>query len=774
MGSVGSGIDGAGELFRTGALVIIRGLVSRAELNGKLAVVLGPPNENDRIPIETCDAGSPSQMKLAVRPANVEGAVPAPAPAAMPAPIAKVAGYPTEPVKRVFDASTQSELVVPSRKETQQALKRLPLDKQLFGYVRDERAKLYYGHKVGGPTTVDEATFRQQFEWFTWGVADWDPDMWKHVLVAGGAVLASLLPPMSAADMRRMKKFGDLSWLEFDIYYGRMRNRSEDGPPSTDSKFFREVRWPTADIDLFIHGLDAEAAQSKLLTILARLQRALVRKHGVQNDVYFIQTANTVTVGCGALGRTVQVILRLYEDTAAILNGFDIDCCCIGFDGEHTLITPRAIAALNTKTNMIDLDIRGASYETRLLKYVERGFAIGVPLLDNSKRDRDYLAMTKIKCHYSGYDTLSGNGWSKWANAEDLAKLLMADSFARAFNGIIERPFPGRERHREECERAMHMSIKPYPKGIAPVRDSYTSRDKAGNPIWPATTKLEAFQRAEAPFKVVWQEGNMPRRPKTWEEWSASAYVGAKRNHGWSYDPEKYHREREEREQREKEKRIAEIDAARKEAAAEAAAEAERLREETETIKRAAAEKEEELKHAKKEAELKAVGSQRTNPRPRASRIAQCTARLRCGPAFGFTLCSAPRRPRGTERRRAPPRRARRRSGSSTRRSRSEHAWKSSSHALVTPKGSWRSSPRISYVTSAWTVTSASCLSYAATYAYARRALPWWTSARCVAKRPRARWPSTYENLDWCAVAQRGVAKAQERQNIQSGRSRQR
>ena len=94
------------------------------------------------------------------------------------------------------------------------------------------------------------------------------------------------------------------------------------------------------------------------------------------NDVCFVKTPNTVTVGCGLIGRTFQVILRLYESKADVLNGFDIDCCCVGYDGTQALITPRCITALRTRINTVNLEIRGESYECRLLKYVERGFRL--------------------------------------------------------------------------------------------------------------------------------------------------------------------------------------------------------------------------------------------------------------------------------------------------------------------------------------------------------------------------------------------------------------
>ena len=40
---------------------------------------------------------------------------------------------------------------------------------------------------------------------------------------------------------------------------------------------------------------------------------------------------------------------------------------------------PRAVRALKRKQNLIDLDRRSYMYETRLLKYTQRGFAVAVP-----------------------------------------------------------------------------------------------------------------------------------------------------------------------------------------------------------------------------------------------------------------------------------------------------------------------------------------------------------------------------------------------------------
>ena len=68
--------------------------------------------------------------------------------------------------------------------------------------------------------------------------------------------------------------------------------------------------------------------------------------------------------------------------------------------------------------------------------------------------------------------------------------------------------------------------LQPFP----PVRDTYpTGQDACGDKIWPATTRLDAIKQGEGEWAVKWLEGNMPRKPQSWEEWSAAAMRGAER-----------------------------------------------------------------------------------------------------------------------------------------------------------------------------------------------------------------------------------------------------
>jgi len=87
-------------------------------------------------------------------------------------------------------------------------------------------------------------------------------------------------------------------------------------------------------------------------------------------------------------GGTVQVILRLYESPAEVLLGFDVDCCCVGFDGDRVWALPRALRALRQGVNVLNplhSWPQRASYEMRLARYAFRGYAVAVPALDDSK-----------------------------------------------------------------------------------------------------------------------------------------------------------------------------------------------------------------------------------------------------------------------------------------------------------------------------------------------------------------------------------------------------
>ncbi len=84
--------------------------------------------------------------------------------------------------------------------------------------------------------------------------------------------------------------------------------------------------------------------------------------------------------------------------------GFDIDCSCVCYDGKcrshhispvanpllpgrRVWATPRSMTAIITRANTIDMTRRSPSYETRLVKYAQRGWEIWHPDLRRGALD---------------------------------------------------------------------------------------------------------------------------------------------------------------------------------------------------------------------------------------------------------------------------------------------------------------------------------------------------------------------------------------------------
>lgn len=267
-----------------------------------------------------------------------------------------------------------------------------------------------------------------------------------------------------------------------------------------------------------------------------------------------------------ALTLHAQVITRLYADEASILNSFDIDCCGFGYDGQRALGVGRALRSLRSKVNPVNLSIRGEAYETRLLKYAERGWAIGVAELQRAKVARGLLAFELDACGYSRELEPTSQSWAKWSGTRFLDRLLLVESWADKVGGrLIGYPFPGRLRGASSAESATEHGPAPnvFLNGVG---DSYPGGGGKGRQTpYPATTDLSRITSAAPSYswRVHWQLGNMPRKPMSWEEWAGPALEGGyKPARSWDYA--EFKRAREERE--------AKAEAERKVAAAAAAA----------------------------------------------------------------------------------------------------------------------------------------------------------------------------------------------------------
>jgi len=470
-----------------------------------------------------------------------------------PATFAVDEAYPKEKVLRLHDAAMSARLVVPSAKEQRKLFQRRNV-------VLREVAENEFRHwRAGAPSVVPACFFAEYFETLTCGLfADWSREDWANVVVAGGAVLLCALPLPHDYRVLRGKKSGS-SGGGFDFDFrdeNRLRRDPNDASleqelredrgdgPYLWKKYIQERRWPSADVDIFFHGLDREDAHAKLVHLLKKLRRTVKMKAGVEHDVVFIKTPNTVTVESGRPRRKIQFITRLYSTADEVLNGFDIDCCCLGYDGLDVTLTERCVEALRTRVNTVNLDIRGECYEMRLLKYAERGFAICVPGLDRNALDRDWFRIELVKSDWGDYETTTSRDFSKWSKAENLERLLVAEAISRETGGWLDDTFPGRRRNMG----AGASVIQRFAYHITPnvlasdVVDNYGAmgNTKDGAKVYPATTQLGVLEQAtltgnqtaaihpsRALNSIRWPEGNMARKPLTFAAWTASSLVGA-------------------------------------------------------------------------------------------------------------------------------------------------------------------------------------------------------------------------------------------------------
>lgn len=130
-----------------------------------------------------------------------------------------------------------------------------------------------------------------------------------------------------------------------------------------------------SDIDLFLHGLTHEEAVEYTRQFCAGLS--------------LTRTPNSLTMETA--GEILQIVLRLYKTPSEVIHGFDVDCCCMGFDGERVWLTERCLRSLRRGYNVVSFDRLSPSYEHRLVKYGTRGMAVKIPEFDLSKVDMNAI-----------------------------------------------------------------------------------------------------------------------------------------------------------------------------------------------------------------------------------------------------------------------------------------------------------------------------------------------------------------------------------------------
>jgi hypothetical protein len=126
--------------------------------------------------------------------------------------------------------------------------------------------------------------------------------------------------------------------------------------------------------------------------------------------ILYSRTANAITMHA-RYTYDCQIILRVYKTYSEVLHGFDVDSCCIGYDGRSLLFTERAMSAIRSGYNRVHFGRLSPSYEYRLAKYAKRGMSIWVPgfVRDRICEDLDKF-IYYLRCTHAAWQNSAGIG----------------------------------------------------------------------------------------------------------------------------------------------------------------------------------------------------------------------------------------------------------------------------------------------------------------------------------------------------------------------------
>ncbi|KAE8219871.1 hypothetical protein CF326_g8858 [Tilletia indica] len=169
-----------------------------------------------------------------------------------------------------------------------------------------------------------------------------------------------------------------------------------------------------SDIDIFLYGLSGEEAHNKIISIANT-----IRSNVKDFDAKYLVERSAGTVSFlphqGAVGRKIQVILRLARNPAEILAGFDFDEVCVGYDGTSVWLDLRAIRALRTGYTSTTGAI-SSSFAARVVKYATRGYGVKIECPNEDDRRLSLLKNTSDSLHYDIKKCYSDLPWYRKSN----------------------------------------------------------------------------------------------------------------------------------------------------------------------------------------------------------------------------------------------------------------------------------------------------------------------------------------------------------------------
>lgn len=129
---------------------------------------------------------------------------------------------------------------------------------------------------------------------------------------------------------------------------------------------------PVNDFDLFVYGIESTEDANNLVydTVRGMIEDYKKYHPGDRQRVRVTNAENSLTLQLGSV--KIQIIYRLYHNKSEILHGFDFGGCALGYDGVHVRTTRLGKFACEYKANVVDLSRRSTTFESRLLKYLQK------------------------------------------------------------------------------------------------------------------------------------------------------------------------------------------------------------------------------------------------------------------------------------------------------------------------------------------------------------------------------------------------------------------
>lgn len=213
---------------------------------------------------------------------------------------------------------------------------------------------------------------------------------------------ASLTPEIVTTLQHALAMHGSSFFAHRRRRWGEIATREDGALDQYVKRLRRETFAPGADIDLFLVTSDPD----KIYQAIVYVHRRLVAIH---EHICIVRTQHAITFcSKSTLVPHVQIILRAYRSIGQLLVGFDLDSCCLAYDGQRVLATTRGVRALSCGYNLVDVTRLSPTYELRLVKYMRRGFDIAMTEPTLKEHLRQLVGIVTENAALALYPTLLG------------------------------------------------------------------------------------------------------------------------------------------------------------------------------------------------------------------------------------------------------------------------------------------------------------------------------------------------------------------------------